>query len=62
MAKTVNGAFETLAKKSEYSTNTGSTYIWDVRSLDGDDLGVILKVQLYAAGQDLYSVRMEVGK
>jgi hypothetical protein len=51
-----------LAKKSEYSTNTGSTYIWDVRSLDGDDLGVILKVQLYAAGQDLYSVRMEVGK
>ncbi|MCC6411994.1 MAG: hypothetical protein IT270_10065 [Saprospiraceae bacterium] len=52
----------TLSKKSEYSTNTGNTYIWDVQSLDGEALGMILKLQLYASGQSTYSVRLEIGK
>jgi hypothetical protein len=51
-----------LSKKSEYSTNTGNTYIWDVQSLDGEALGLILKLQLYASGGDTYSIRLEIGK
>lgn len=51
-----------LIKKSEYSTNTGNTYLWEVQSLDGDASGIVLKLQLYAAGQGLYSVLLEVGK
>jgi len=51
-----------LTKKSEYSTNTGNTYIWDVQSLDGEAIGLILKLQLYASGKGTYSVRMEMGK
>ena len=51
-----------LIKKSEYSTNTGNTYLWDAQTLDGDALGVIVKVQLYAAGSGLYSVKLEIGQ
>ncbi len=51
-----------LVKKSEYSTNTGNTYIWDVQTLDGEMLGIILKIQLYAAGGGRYAVKMEIGK
>jgi hypothetical protein len=51
-----------LVKKSEYSTNTGNTFIWDVQTLDGDPLAVIVKLQLYAAGTGRYSVKMEIGK
>jgi hypothetical protein len=49
-----------LVKKSEDSNKKGQSYIWDVSSLEGKRLGVTLKVQLYASGEDLYSVRMEV--
>jgi hypothetical protein len=51
-----------LVKKSEYSTNTGNTYIWEVQNLDGITLNVILKLQLYAAGDNGFAVRLEVGK
>jgi hypothetical protein len=51
-----------LVKKSEYSTNTGNTYIWEVQNLDGITLNVIMKLQLYAAGDNGFAVRLEVGK
>jgi hypothetical protein len=51
-----------LIKKSEYSTNTGKTYLWEVQNLDGITLNTILKLQLYAAGGNQYSVKLEVGK
>lgn len=51
-----------LIKKSEYTTNTGNTYLWEVQNMDGDAIGVILKLQLFAAGKGLYSILMEVGK
>lgn len=51
-----------LLKKSEYSTNTGNTYLWEVESLDGVATGIVVKLQLYAAGQGLYSVLLELGK
>ena len=51
-----------LVKKSEYSTNTGNTFIWDVQTLDGDPVGVIMKIQLYAAGSGRYSVKLEIGR
>jgi len=51
-----------LNKKSEYTTNTGNTYLWEVQNMDGDAIGVILKLQLFAAGKGLYSILMEVGK
>ena len=51
-----------LLKKSEYSSNTGNTYLWEVQSLDGETTDIILKLQLYAAGKGLFSVLLEVGK
>jgi hypothetical protein len=51
-----------LVKKSEYSTNTGNTYIWEVQNLDGITLNVILKLQLYAVEGGQFAVRFEVGK
>jgi hypothetical protein len=51
-----------LVKKSDYATNTAKTFIWTVQNLDGDPLGIIMKLQLYAAGGGLYSVRLEIGK
>ena len=51
-----------LLKKSEYTSNTANTYIWEVESLDGEDLGIIIKLQLYYSGEEAFSVRMEVGR
>jgi hypothetical protein len=51
-----------LIRKSDYATNTAKTFIWSVQNLDGDPLGIIMKLQLYAAGGGLYSVRLEIGK
>jgi hypothetical protein len=51
-----------LLKKSEYTSNTANTYIWEIESLDGDDLGVIMKLQLYYSGDEAFSVRFEVGR
>jgi hypothetical protein len=51
-----------LLKKSEYASNTANTYIWEIESLDGENLGVIMKLQLYYSGEEAFSVRLEVGR
>ena len=51
-----------LVRKAEYSTNTGNTYVWEVQTQDDQPLGVMIKIQLYAAGSGKFGVKMETGK
>jgi hypothetical protein len=51
-----------LVRKTEFSTNTGNTYVWMVQTLDDQALGILLKLQLFAAGNNRYGVRIETGK
>jgi hypothetical protein len=59
---TLEGLEYRLVRKAEYSTNTGNTYVWTVQNFDDQDLGVLLKIQLYALGGNRYGVKIETGK
>jgi hypothetical protein len=51
-----------IVKKSDFSSATSKTFIWDVQTLDDASTGVIMKLQLYKTSKGEFGIKLEIGK
>ncbi len=51
-----------IVKKSDFSSATSKTFIWDVQTHDDASTGVIMKLQLFKTSKGEFGIKLEIGK